>query len=91
MKRVRNLSQRATGFYHETTALHKLREHEPRQAIQLLRQAQEVFTPVASYAQIPEHNISVLKTTPVEKIAVRFWEGGPFLQDTYYLDLRITW
>lgn len=27
---IRNLSQRATGFYHETTALHKLREHEPQ-------------------------------------------------------------
>lgn len=88
---IRNLSQRATGFYHETTALHKLREHEPQQAIQLLRQAQEVFASVASYSQIPKHNISVLETTPVEKIVVKFWQGDSFLQDTYYLDLRITW
>ncbi len=88
---IRNLAQRITGFYHETMALHKLRNNEPQQAIQSLRQAWEVFASVESYAQIPEHNISVLETTSVEKIMIRFWRGGPFLTDTYYLDLRITW
>lgn len=88
---IRNLAQRATGFYYETMALYKLRENEPWQAIQSLQQAQEVFASVKSYAQIPEHNISVLETTPVEKVMIKFWQGDPFLPDTYYLDLRITW
>ena len=88
---IRNLAQRATGFYHETVALHKLQKNEPQQAIQSLQQAQEIFASVKSYAQIPEHNISVLETTPLEKIIIKFWQGGPFLPDTYYLDLRITW
>jgi len=88
---IRNLAQRATGFYHETLALYKLRNNEPQQAIQSLRQAQEVFASVESYAQIPKHNISVLETTPVEKIVIQYWRGTSFMLDTYYLDLRITW
>lgn len=88
---IRNLAQRTTGFYHETMALHKLRNNEPQQAIQSLRQAREVFASVESYAQIPEHNISILEITSVEKIMIQFWQGGPFLPNTYYLDLRITW
>lgn len=88
---IRNLAQRATGFYHETMALYKLQNNELQQAIQSLRQAQEVFASVESYTKIPEHNISVLETTSVEKIRIQFWRGTSFLQDTYYLDLRITW
>lgn len=88
---IRNLAQRATGFFYETMALHKLRNNEPQQAIQSLRQAREVFASVESYAQIPEHNISVLETMSVEKIIIQFWQGTPFLPDIYYLDLRITW
>ena len=88
---VRNLAQRATGFDHETMALHKLRSNEPQQAIQSLWQALEAFASVESYAKIPEHNISVLETTSVEKIGIQFWQGTPFLPNTYYLDLRITW
>lgn len=88
---VRNLSQRARGFYHETMALYELREHKPQQAIRYLRKAQEIFASVISYAQIPKHNISVLETTPVEKTTITFWKGDSFLPNTYYLDLRITW
>lgn len=88
---VRNLARRAMGFFHETMALHKLRNNEPQQAIHSLRRAQEVFASVESYAQILAHNISVLETTPVEKITIQFWQGDRFLPDTYYLDLRITW
>lgn len=88
---IRNLAQRATGFYHETMALHKLRNNEPQQAIQSLQQAREIFSSVESYAQIPEHNISVLETMPAEEVVVQFWRGGPLLPGTYYLDLRITW
>lgn len=88
---IRNLAQRATGFYHETLALHKLRNNEPQQAIQSLRQAQETFASVESYAQIPKHNISVLETTSVEKIMIQYWKGSPLMPNTYYLDLRITW
>ncbi|MCX4377483.1 MAG: hypothetical protein OSJ61_15080 [Lachnospiraceae bacterium] len=88
---IRNLAQRATGFYYETLALHKLRNNEPQQAIQSLRKAKEIFASIESYAQIPEHNISVLETISVEKVMIQFWQGTPFLSDTYYLDLRITW
>lgn len=88
---IRNLAQRATGFYHETMALHKLRNNELQQAIQSLQQARDIFASVESYAQIPEHNISVLETMPMEKVIVQFWRGGPLLPGTYYLDLRITW
>lgn len=88
---IRNLSQRATGFYHETMALHELRNNEPQQAIQSLQQARKVFASVESYVKVPEHNISVLETTSVEKIKIQFWRGTSFLPDTYYLDLRITW
>lgn len=88
---IRNLAQRATGFFYETMALHKLRNNEPQQAIQSLRQAREIFASVESYAQIPEHNISVLETMSVEKITIQFWQGTPFLPYIYYLDLRITW
>lgn len=88
---IRNLSQRAMGFYHETMALHNLRNNEPQQAIQSLQQAYEIFLSIESYAKIPEHNISVLEKTSVKKIVIQFWCGAPFLPDTYYLDLRITW
>lgn len=88
---IRNLAQRATGFYYETMALHKLRNNEPQQAIQSLQQAREIFASVESYAQIPEHNISVLETMPVEEVVIQFWRGGPLLPGIYYLDLRITW
>lgn len=88
---IRNLAQRTMGFYHETMALYQLRKCDTKQAIQSLRQAQEIFSAVESYAQIPEHNIAVLDMIPIEKIMVQFWKGGPLLSDIYYLDLRITW
>lgn len=88
---IRSLAQRAAGFYHETMALHKLRNNEPQQAIQSLQQARDIFISVKSYAQIPEHNISVLETMPVDEVMIQFWRGGPLLPGIYYLDLRITW
>lgn len=88
---IRSLAQRATGFYHETMALFKLRKNELRQAIQSLVQAQKVFSSVESYAQIPKHNIDVLEMMPLEKVVIQFWQGGPLLPGIYYLDLRITW
>lgn len=88
---IRNLPQRATGFYYETMALHELRNNEPKRAIQSLQKALEIFASVESYTKIPKHNISVLKTTSVEKIIVQFWKDTPFLSGIYYLDIRITW
>ena len=88
---IRNLSQRATGFYYETMALYELRNNEPKRAIQSLQQALEVFESVESYTKIPKHNISVLETTSVEKIIVQFWKNTSFLPGIYYLDIRITW
>lgn len=88
---IRNLSRRATGFYHETMALHQLRNYNRQQALYSLKQAQEVFGTIEVYSKIIEHNITVLDTMPLEKIAIQFWKGEPFRPDTYYLDLRITW
>lgn len=87
----RNLAKRPLGFYYETMALMKLRTGEPQQAIQALQKAQEMFSTVESYARIPQHNISVLKSTPVENVLVEYWQGDSFMPSTYYIDLRITW
>lgn len=88
---IRNLSQRATGFYYETVALYNLRKGEPQQVICSLKQAQVVFSALKIYSQIPEHNIIVMNTTSLEEITIQFWHGESFRPDTYYLDLRITW
>lgn len=87
----RELRPRQKAIFYIALALYEILSDSQNEAVNLLMDAEELFSVLPGYAKIITHNISVLKKQKLQIDHINFCFDKSLDPDTFYLDPRYIW